>query len=161
MDRFKDKKNIYVIFILLAMGVIIMASGSLYGKEEVTVQSEEESEVTAQGNTELSELLSQVKGAGEVKVIVSYSEGSERVIAYNTKEENTTSDNNISHSLDSEAVLSRNDAPFVLKEIYPKPLGVVVLAQGAEDTRLKAELIKAVMAYFNIDANRIEVLTMK
>mgnify|MGYP000724289646 CR=1 FL=1 len=52
-----------------------------------------------------------------------------------------------------------NNNPVVLKEIYPKVKGVIVVAQGGDNVEIKNQIISAVMSLLDLDANKIEVLT--
>ena len=113
-------------------------------------------------NTEqkLAEILSNVKGVGEVRVMIEYSEGKESIIAENRKSENNSQSENTQNKNESEIAFSNNN-PVVLKEIYPKVKGVIVVAQGGDNVEIKNQIISAVMSLLDLDANKIEVLTMK
>lgn len=50
--------------------------------------------------------------------------------------------------------------PVILKEIEPKVKGVVVVAQGANDARVKLELYKAVMTLLGVESSDIEIFAM-
>ena len=54
-----------------------------------------------------------------------------------------------------------NNNPVILKEKYPKVKGVIIVAQGGDNVEIKNQLISAVMSLMDLDANKIEVLTMK
>lgn len=113
-------------------------------------------------NTEqkLAEILSNVKGVGEVRVMIEYSEGKESVVAENRKSENSSQVDNNQNKSETEIVFSNNN-PVILKEIYPKVKGVIIVAQGGDNVEIKNQLISAVMSLMDLDANKIEVLTMK
>ncbi len=44
--------------------------------------------------------------------------------------------------------------------MMPKVAGVLIVAQGGEDTLVKQNISDAVMALFQIDVNRIKVVKM-
>lgn len=113
-------------------------------------------------NTEqkLAEILSNVKGVGEVRVMIEYSEGKESVVAENRKSENSSQVDNNQNKSETEIAFSNNN-PVILKEIYPKVKGVIIVAQGGDNVEIKNQLISAVMSLMDLDANKIEVLTMK
>ena len=50
--------------------------------------------------------------------------------------------------------------PFVGREMTPKIAGVLVIAEGGENTAVKQNISEAVMALFQIDVNRIKVVKM-
>lgn len=101
-----------------------------------------------------------MKGVGEVRVMIEYSEGKESIIAENRKSENNSQSENTQNKNESEIAFSNNN-PVVLKEIYPKVKGVIVVAQGGDNVEIKNQIISAVMSLLDLDANKIEVLTMK
>lgn len=160
----KNKNSILFAILLLICGVVLMFSDKvLLGEKPDSTENNENTKQEISGNdTEkrLEDILSNVKGVGMVKVMIEYSEGPETVIAENhTKESNSLSGNNQTKE-QYEAALSNNN-PIILKEIKPKVKGVVIVAQGGENVEIKDKLINAVMSLLDIDANKIEVLTMK
>lgn len=160
----KNKNSILFAILLLICGVVLMFSDKvLLGEKPDSTENNENTKQEISGNdTEkrLEDILSNVKGVGMVKVMIEYSEGPETVIAENhTKESNFLSGNNQTKE-QYEAALSNNN-PIILKEIKPKVKGVVIVAQGGENVEIKDKLINAVMSLLDIDANKIEVLTMK
>jgi len=105
---------------------------------------------------ELTETLSKMEGAGETKVIVNWESSVEAVIAYITN----ASQNGTAQS---PQVITGGGAqgPIVLKEIYPKAVGVVILCQGGTNVKVKLDIINAVSVLLNITPDKIQVLTMK
>ena len=47
--------------------------------------------------------------------------------------------------------------PIVLMEILPEIKGVIVVAQGADNVKVKLDLLKAVQALLTVDSNQIEI----
>ena len=48
-----------------------------------------------------------------------------------------------------------------LKEEYPKITGVLIVAEGAENLIVNYKIQQATMSLLNIEADKIEILTMK
>ena len=92
--------------------------------------------------------------------MIEYSEGKESVVAENRKSENSSQVDNNQNKSETEIAFSNNN-PEILKEIYPKVKGVIIVAQGGDNVEIKNQLISAVMSLMDLDANKIEVLTMK
>ena len=105
---------------------------------------------------ELTETLSRMDGAGETKVVVNWESSVEAVIAYitNASQNGTSASPQIVSGGGSQS-------PIVLKEIYPKAVGVVVMTQGGTDVKVKLDIINAVSVLLDIKPDRIQVLTMK
>lgn len=117
----------------------------------------------------LKSILTKINGAGKVDVMVTFYSGNESIPAVdvNTSENNT-------HEKDKEGgtreikqtdkesttvyqEIDGKKKPFIIKEILPKVKGVVVVADGAEDAEVKANLAKATQALLDIAAHKIQV----
>lgn len=154
---FKDKKTIGIFVVIVILGMVLML-----GENGIKVKNTAE---TATDSTEdyelekrLSAILSKVKGAGNVNVMITYQTGKEKVIAYNT---NNEKDNSAFSSRESAEAVINGDSPVILKELYPEVEGVLIVAQGGGNTEVKNNLIRASQALLGIDVNKIEVLVMK
>lgn len=113
----------------------------------------------------LMDTLSCVRGAGKVKVMVTYETGNEIVPAMNT---DVTSSINVSGESKSRTESSspvttyqngQNEA-IVLMEREPTVRGVIVVAQGAADISVRLKLQAAVQAVLGVEAEKVEVLEM-
>lgn len=154
---YKDKKTLILMLIVVFIGIILM------GLADFNIESDKsdlQEDTDCNLESRLEDILSQVKGAGNVKVMLTYKAGSEKIIAYNTDKENEDREEGFSTNEKNEMALAK-DSPVVLKEIYPEIEGVLIVAQGGGDTNVKNNLIRASMALLNVDVNKIEVLIMK
>ncbi|MGO0123003.1 hypothetical protein [Desulfothermobacter acidiphilus] len=128
---------------------------------------QEEGELAAR----LARLLSQVEGAGKVEVTVRLSGSTKvdyatsQVASRRVTEEKdkgggsrvVTEDNN-----NGQIVVLRGgqrEEAVVQSEEAPRPLGVVVVADGASDPQVKERLFRAVQVALGIEAHRITVLS--
>ena len=120
----------------------------------------------------LQTVLSEIKGAGNVKVMINYSGTSEIVTAVtkNTSTDKTTdkgsSTNRVTEStteVTEPVIIQQNgeDTPVIIKEILPDIVGVIVVAEGAKDMSVKINLISAIQTLLNVSANKVEIFTMK
>ena len=118
-------------------------------------------------------MLSQVKGAGSVAVSITLETGSTQEPGKNTiKESKTIQEKDASGGIrttteikESEQILlSRDngvDRPIMIRELKPVVKGVLVIADGAYDSTVKANLTKAVEAGMGIPSYRITVLPQR
>ena len=166
MINLRKNKNVVVLFISIFLFCIFLMFADKFhldSTDKHTVENKSE-EIKKENyeNTEqkLAEILSNVKGVGEVRVMIEYSEGKESVVAENRKSENSSQVDNNQNKSETEIAFSNNN-PVILKEIYPKVKGVIIVAQGGDNVEIKNQLISAVMSLMDLDANKIEVLTMK
>ena len=49
--------------------------------------------------------------------------------------------------------------PFVIKESYPEIVGVVIVADGANNLSVKMSLLNAAQVFLSIDEQKIKVLS--
>lgn len=121
----------------------------------------------------LANLLSKVNGAGTVTVSVTLEAGNTQEHAKNvTKETKTVSEKDTTGGVrtttevkETEQVLLTREAgadkPVLVREIKPAIKGVLVVAEGAYDSTVKANLIKAIEGGLGIPPYKITVLPQK
>lgn len=116
----------------------------------------------------LEQVLSCIRGAGRVDVMITYDSGPEIVPAMSTNVNSTgseTSEGSRSSSSQQSTEStepatvsgSGGNEPIVLKEIEPVVRGVIVVAEGAADIEVRIDLQRAVRAVLDIPLSRIEV----
>ena len=189
LKKHGKKKLIENAFIVIIAGVIIIiAGGAFYGKsgnqkKEPISEDGKGTEtlsraVLAEGKTELEkrleEILSQMKGVGRVSVMITYATGTEIVPAYDVKEnENSTKEKDSNggtrdiSEMDMESKIAYEDSadgrkkPIIIKDIMPIVKGVVVIADGAQDPRVKENISKAVRTLMDIPIHKVQVFERK
>lgn len=158
-----------------AVGVALIGMGGFLGttkKEEVP--KTEVKEVQKSLENRLKEILSKVDGAGRVDVLITYKATSEKIVAKQIKQEDTSTDETAtigdersikSNVMESAYVIIENSdgsqAPLVLKEEEPEIEGVIIVAEGGDNVIVKNSLISAVEAALGVKSHKIEVLKMK
>lgn len=169
---FSKNKNTTGLYVILIIGIVVLVAGSsLFGtrntKESKSPQSESQVLLpTEQTQEELSQILSQIRGAGEVSVMITYEGTGEKQFAADTSTETSTlsdqtgsgSGTKTENSLKEEiTTIIPGNEPVLTKEIYPKVRGVVVVAQGAADPVVKQDLISAVKSILDVPDHKIGV----
>ena len=96
--------------------------------------------------------------------MVTLSSGPEYI--YATSEEEKINENQGSGSTTTSTTITKEPVIIsgdivVVKEIMPTVSGIVVVAGGAQDTRVKLEIIKAIQALLDVPQANIEVLVGK
>ncbi|WP_024831205.1 stage III sporulation protein AG [Ruminiclostridium josui] len=181
-----SKKIIQNAVIVAIIGIILLIAGSVFfqgtpeKKEQVTPQpkngteavetlNQKEGETKDKLEKSLEAILSQIKGAGKVSVMVTFYSGNESVPAYNTK--NSTSDTqekdkeggtrSVKQSeRENSIIFEESDGvkkPYITKELLPKVKGVVIVADGAGDAEVRSSLSKATEALFEVASHKIQV----
>lgn len=148
------KKYRYILLILLA-GVFLM---TLPEEEEAEPQIQEQ-EQTAPLDLQdsLSEILSLIKGAGKVEVLLTHAEGEQ--ILYQTDEDTSSGDYRLETVLVTNA---EREEKGLVKQINP-PIyrGAVILCQGADSANVRLSIVEAVKSVTGLTADHITVLKMK
>ncbi|MBO4420157.1 MAG: stage III sporulation protein AG [Oscillospiraceae bacterium] len=167
LDRYKYPALILLIGILL---VLLPA----HQKEAAVPESPETSEAEsgfsegdyrARMEQELSELLSQVEGAGRVKVMLTLKMGP--AARYQTDRSVSSSREGEKESQSSEertVMIGRGsayDEPAVVSTAYPVFQGALVVAEGGADPSVRYQLSAAVAALLGLGADQITVVKMK
>lgn len=167
-------KNKYVL-IILVLGVILLLlpSASEKNKNEENTDTYTEDSKTAEFSLEYTEerlqnILSKIEGAGDVSVFLSVKSDGERLLASDSDiQENSTEENSgneTSYKENTSTVILKKDGDdtvVTLKYIYPDYLGAVVVAQGADSSRVKLDIVEAVQAATGLSADKIKVIKMK
>lgn len=146
---FKNKNN-RLICLILIIGVVLMAVASVDKNKKADVQPTAAVTSVEDEEKRLANILSQIDGAGEVSVMITYYSSSEKNIAYETKVSSRAKE----ESEDKKAVMTDGE-PMVVKEVYPKVRGVIVTADGGGNSAVRSAISEAVTASLDVPAHRI------
>lgn len=140
------------------------------GEEEVGIQAEEQ-DYARYLERRLEETLSQLDGAGNVRVMVTLQSSAQKIVEKDTQGERdaiTEEDSqggrrtseNTSHQETTvyEGAGEKSQEPYVSKELTPRVEGVVVLAEGGENALVKRNITEAIQALFGIDTHKIRIM---
>lgn len=161
--------------LLLILGNVLNGQTNLEEKENTNLKTSVINQSTPINEEQIIEnkivqLLSKVKGAGNVAVSVTLEGGSSKETAQNiTKETKTTEEKDTSggirtttESKESNQILMSKengmDKAIVIREVKPEIKGVMVVADGAVNSNIKADLTKAVATGLGIASYKITVL---
>lgn len=139
----KNKTNLMVIGVII-IGIIFMTAFSGAGgeKKEADIKTTD----TDILEEKLCRILSDIEGAGDVSVMITYEGTGEKNIAYEKSQRE--------NSYDEKAVMSGGE-PMILNEEYPEVRGVIVTAQGADNASVRRAISECVSAILDVDAHRI------
>lgn len=171
----KQIENI-VIFIILLIIVIIVINSLFNDKEVVTPNS---NNVTTISNdvvsdeleVKLKKILSYISGVGNVDVMVSYSNTIMQVPMYDVKENTTTVEEEdvnggkrkTEEVSNEQSIIyeekNSSKTPAIKQTIMPEVVGVIVVAEGANNSVVKENIKNAVEAVVNIASHRIQVFS--
>lgn len=119
---------------------------------------------------DLSSILSKIQGAGRVSVMITLKSGTEIIPAKDesisdkvTNEKDTSGGTRVINekTTDDKVVFTAaqggNSKPLIIKEINPEIKGVIVVAEGAKDSKVKLKISQAVQTVLDIPAYRVTV----
>ncbi|MHB1315566.1 MAG: hypothetical protein ACYCX2_08790 [Christensenellales bacterium] len=172
---FKSKKSMELLITVVVIAVVagLLLGGNSGGSEpQKTAKSETLADYAQRTEKRLEEVLSTIDGAGQVEVMITYETGPEIVpVTDTTRQSNSAktsnedgSDINTSENQSTETVTVQQESgigAIVLTEKQPKVRGVIVVAMGADDVRVKIELQQAVKTVLDVSLAQIDVFTMK
>ncbi|MDR0751035.1 MAG: hypothetical protein LBF12_00385 [Christensenellaceae bacterium] len=174
IKKVRSVKNIEIIIGVIVIFICLLAYLGFFDKSDKNLQGDDTDGVVI-SNTDtydlerrLASILKEIEGAGDVKVMITYN-GTPEIITANTT--NTHKNSTISSGSEtfsntetvSPIVVNNNGRSelIIIKEVMPEIKGVLVVAKGASNIRVRLELLRAVSAILDLDTNVIEVFTMK
>jgi len=123
---------------------------------------------------ELQQMLEDVAGAGQVEVSVNLATSTYNNYAINTtsgvkttqeKDQSGGTRQITENNNSGQVVLSKNEqgyeGPVLEREMAPEVAGVLVVAEGAGDPRVKADLFRAAQVALGVEPQKVIVLPMK
>ena len=116
----------------------------------------------------LSNILSCINGVGEVKVLLTYSETNKINPVYNEDKQSSTTEETdteggkriISSVNNKKEVVYSNDNVVTESISSPQIQGAIIIAKGASNTKVKADITQAVAAATGLSTYKIQVFEM-
>ena len=158
------KKYKYAVLILL-LGIALMLLP--FGKKEETTETEVQVETLSDEayaqtlEQRLEDMLCQVSGAGQVRVMLTMQTGSRTEYQTDTQ----ISDSETQSQEERKTVIlsegSAYDKAAVSAVQYPRFQGALILCQGADQSTVRLSLVNAVAALTGLSSGQITVIKMK
>lgn len=180
-NLFKDekKKNENLIFFLLVLVITLFMINRIMNEDKTTqndvkqksndLELVKNTEIDSRLEKRLEDILSKISGVGSVNVLITYSESGSILPLYNetsnnSKTEETVEDGNTktTETIESkkEIIVDSTSNPIVEKTINPKIEGAIITAQGANNSKVKENIILAVEAATGLASHKIQVFSM-
>lgn len=183
MQKIKEKKlkrSDWLILVLAGILILIIALPTDTKEKEQAEEAKEN--ISKENNTmeaskdeierKLEDILEKIDGAGDVKVMITYQDSGTQVV----EKDKNISENSLEESdstggvrstkeqqLQESTVYEEADAgntPFVSKELLPKVEGILIVASGGDNQKVKQNISEAVLALFQVEAHRIKIVKM-
>ncbi len=144
IKAFKHKEIALAVIAVLVMLLIYFS----------TFAPKKESDATSSAENYCSAMCKSIEaavermGAGNAEVVIAWSSSVEIVV-----EKNLTTNGSSS----SEQVAQSGGSPIVLKEIYPRAIGVMIVCKGGNNAKVRIDIIMAVSTLLDISAEKVLV----
>lgn len=163
-DGNSKKKIENLVFFLIILVITIVAINTIWKEDKneknnsndnyKKLASEEVVNEEESLETKLENILSNINGVGNVKVLLTYNETEELVPVYNETDKKSTTNETDSgggtrtiEELDnSKEVIYQNNEVVIQKKVSPKIEGAIITAKGANNATVKTNIIQAVEA---------------
>ncbi|MCL2555801.1 MAG: hypothetical protein FWE03_02115 [Firmicutes bacterium] len=165
-NKIKSIKHIEIIIAAIAVGIMLiiyftsfggggLSIGSGNDRDNDHMQDSFHSDYTRRMQAQIVNLVSSMEGAGETRVVINWESSVELILA-KTVNEGTNS------SSSSPVIINMGGSsrPIIIKEIYPRALGVVVVVAGGENARLRVNIIMTLSVLLNLEPEFILVFPM-
>lgn len=162
-------KNIKIIvlsiIVLIALIMFIGISDNSSKTNDSSINKPENYQTTLEycGQIEhkLETLLSQMDGAGHVKVMITVDGSPELVYASDTDTKTSSNSNGTTSTSSSSPIIvsgNGNSNALILTENLPAVKGVIVVSSGASNIGIKLDILNAVSTLLDISIDKISVL---
>lgn len=159
------KKNKYVLIVIL-LGVLLISLPK--NEKESTREVSTSPSATfslSEEEKRIAEALSEIDGAGKVKVVLTVRSTGETVVAKDTEsyvlQEDGESRQEESSSVVTVSEGSQKESPVTVEVIYPEYQGALIVAEGADNAETKLRLTQAVADLTGLSTEKITVVKMK
>ena len=162
------KKHIKILMILLIMLVAMILYLGVNDNKNVVVGGNTSDdgylstlEYCERLEEKLEGIISQIDGAGNVKVMVSVSGSPEIIYVSDTDNKTSTTTNGSTTTTTSSPIIigsGSNSSGIIKTETLPDVKGVIVVSSGANQVGIKLDILKAVSTLLDISTEKITIL---
>lgn len=176
----ENKKNENLIFFLVILVITLFLINKIMAEDKNKEKTKNlintsSTELVKANVTEndlekrLENILSKISGVGDVSVMITYQESGSILPLYNetsssskTEEEVEEGNTKTTESVESkkEILVDSTSQPITQKSINPQIEGAIITAKGANNSKVKENIIMAVEAVTGLAAHKIQVFEM-
>ena len=151
-----NKKIYYAVAGIMVIILVLVLFGGFFSESSKKETSDSVSDYVAGLEERLTNSLKNVEGVGKVSVVINVESGMETVLATKVT---VTENGGVKETVETPIII--NGKPVVLKEMFPKITGVLIVAEGAGSISVLRRIQQATVSLLDINVNDIEILTMK
>lgn len=176
-NQFKNmKKDQFLIFLLVGILIVVifLPTGAEPEKElENQEMTAKETQTKDAQEEKLKKILSQVKGVGKTEVMITYRSSGEKIVEKDVPVTDRTvmeedgqggSSSTAEREASEETIYEKgsdgSQIPYVVKVTEPEIAGVLIVAEGGDNSIVIKNITDAVVALFGVEAHKIKVMKM-
>ncbi len=174
--KIKSIKHIEIIIAVVVVALVILIFSGVKTSASAKKSADTGSTVTTDTGTnsasisewekKLSAILSAMDGVGKAEVMITAKSTPEKITANTLSTATSSSSNGTSSSknvTESPIIINNNGTsqPYVIKEVMPEVIGVIVVAEGADDSVTKLAIMRAVQTALKVDSSCVEIYPLK
>ncbi|MBS1456670.1 MAG: hypothetical protein HP008_06435 [Clostridia bacterium] len=149
---FKNKKAVYITALIL-ITILLVIFSFVFGNKKTAKTANKIMSYPEYLEAKLSPILSDIKDAGKVSVMITVSSETEYEIAF------TTVTNSKGEKTETPYLI--NGEPVKTNEKYPEITGVLIVCEGALNYGVYHRVLEATKAILNVPESKIEILPGK
>ena len=154
--KLKKSRRLQIMLLIVFVLVVIVCYFSFSTKSEKTKTDLETNENSSYINyleSKLKTALISLEGVDCVNVTITLENGYERIYATEQQTKTTTSG-----TITTSSLVIISGEPVLVKEIYPKVKGVVVVSSSAKDIGVRMNILYAIQTILEISNDQITIL---
>lgn len=164
--KIKNKASVFLskykfAALILVVGIVLMQMPVGGAKTKAISDAEPVDSYEVSLEKKLENILSTVKGAGNVQVFLSEATGVQTIYQADTTVASTDNSRNETTKVVTVTDSDRNESGLVLYKNAPDYRGALVVCEGADDISVKYAIINAVASVTGLKSDCITVLKMK
>lgn len=181
-----DKEKLINIVFLCVLGIAMVFASNFFSNSTKDNQKEQlvnpVKETSAQDTykdyqtslqKDLKDILGQIEGVGKIDVMITFYSLEEKKLAYNRNESTSITKENDSQggertteqfNKDEAAIMVNKDGnnePIIITESYPEIKGVIVVADGVSNSKIKYKLMKGVENALDLPSHKVMIYPRK
>lgn len=151
LEKLKTNKKLQIMLLGLVVCVILLVYLAYFvigtneeGVESISTENSSTGEYVSYLEDKLENVISNIEGVGKVNVAITISSGFVYEYAYEDEGKNN--------------LLLSNKEPIVLSKTLPKILGVLVVAEGGENIKVKLDILSSIQTLVSVANENITIL---
>ena len=163
-QKVKSIKNYEIILSLIIIAIVLLIYFSVSENGKTEQKNVEKTSISLTDGLEerVGNILNKIDGVGDVDVLITFNSTVEQVTAQTENSHSTTTSsdsNSTTTSTSTSSPIISNQNVIVLQEKMPQIIGVIVVAEGADNPKVRMNILSAVSTALDIDKNSIQIFT--